>query len=139
MRYVWALVVLAVLTVIAILLSMSVPRSAPSPQSAPLRFPKYAPAPKAADAVVMQKGFNALVSFTGGGFEPATLTIKKGQTIRFTDNASAPLQLTSSNGNLFSGRGSIAPHNYAEVTFSQSGQFYYSDAQSGITGTVVVQ
>ena len=74
MRYVWALFALAVLAAIAVLLSMSVPGSAPSPQSAPLGFPEYAPAPREADAVAAQKGFNALVSFADNGFEPSTIT-----------------------------------------------------------------
>ena len=78
MRYVWILVVLFVLAIIAVLLSMSVPRANTSSHLVPIGFPEYAPAPRAADAVSAQKGFNALVSFTGGRFEPATITIKKG-------------------------------------------------------------
>ena len=87
----------------------------------------------------MQHGFDALVSFTATGFQPSTLTIQAGQTVRFTNNASAPLQFTNSNSDLFAATGSIAPRSYVELTFPQSGQFRYSDAQSSITGTIIVQ
>ena len=130
---------LAVLAAIAVLLSMSVPRSAPSPQSAPLGFPEYAPAPRTADAVSAQKGFNALVSFTDNGFEPSTITIEKGETIRFSNNASTDLKLTSSDNTFFVGAGSIASRNYVEITFSQSGQFQYLDTTTRGSGTIIVQ
>ena len=138
MRYVSALFALAVLAAIAVLISMSAPRAG-TLQPPPLGFPADAPAPKAADAVEAQKGFDALVSFTDSGFEPATIVVKAGQTIRFSNNASAPLQLMSTDSNLFVGTGDIAVHSYAEFTFTQRGQYRYSDVRSGITGTIVVQ
>jgi plastocyanin len=121
------LLALAVLTVIAILLSMSAPHAAPPPQSAPLGFPKYAPAPKAADAVVMQHGFDALVSFTGRGFEPSTITIKNGQTIRFTNNAAATLKLQSPTS-LALPTQSLPPREYIEITFATVGTYRLQDA-----------
>ena len=138
MRYVWALFALAVLTVIAILLSMSAPHAAPPPQSAPLGFPADAPAPKAADAVVMQKGFNALVSFTGGGFEPATLSIKKGQTIRFTNNAAATLKLQSPTP-LALPTQTLPPRDYVEITFATAGTYRLQDAATRTYVTVTVK
>ena len=136
MRYVWALGVLIIITA---LLSMLSPGAWSASHSAPPGMPAYIPPPRAQDAVVMQHGFDALVSFTGSAFEPATLTIKRGDTIRFTNNASAPLQFANSNTDLFAGTGAIAPRSYAEVTFTQSGQFHYSDAKSGMSGTVIVR
>lgn len=36
-------------------------------------------------------GFQQLVSFTDNGFEPVSVQIKKGETIRFTNNSSGPM------------------------------------------------
>ena len=138
MRYVWALVVLGVLIIITALISMLAPSAAPVSQD-PAGFPAYVPPPRAQDAVAAQHGFDALVSFTDNGFEPATIVIKAGETIRFSNNASAPLRLMSTDSNLFAATGSIAPRGYVELTFPQSGQFHYSDARSGTSGTIIVQ
>lgn len=139
MRYVWAFVVLGVLIIITALISMLGPSASSTSQSAPLGFPEYAPPPQAKDAVAAQHGFDALVSFTGAAFEPSTITIHTGKTIRFSNNASAGMQLMSPDSQLFAGAGAIAPRGYAEITVTQNGQFSYSDAQSGASGSVIVQ
>ena len=138
MRYVWALFVLAILAAIAVLISMSAPHAAPSPQSAPLGFPADAPAPKAADAVVMQKGFNALLSFTGGGFEPVTLTIDAGQTIRVTNNTAATLKLQSPTP-LALPTQPLPPREYVEITFATAGTYRLQDAATQTYFTVTVK
>ena len=141
MRYVWRLVALGVLATIAVLISMSAPSVNTNPStsaSAPLGFPADTPAPKAADIVTAQKRFNALVSFTEKGFEPSTITIHAGQTIRFSNNAAADLRLASAGSDLFLRASSVAPRNYVEITFGRNGQFQYSDTTTGRSGTIIV-
>jgi plastocyanin len=139
MRYVWILIILFVLAIIAVLLSMNVPRANTSSQLAPIGFPEYAPLPRAQDAVAVQQGFSALVSFTDNRFEPSTLTIQKGETVRFSNNANTDLRLTSSDSGLFALPASVMPRGYVELTFTEAGTFEYADASSGSSGTVVVE
>lgn len=93
----------------------------------------YIPPPKPEDYVSAQKGFQYLVSYTVNGFAPAAFSVKKGETVRFTNNTSAPLQLTLT--------GAEPPildrGEYFEYTFATSGDFDYSDGTN--TGTVTVQ
>ncbi|MAZ67156.1 hypothetical protein CL652_00035 [bacterium] len=39
--------------------------------------------------------FHALVEYTDGGFSPASVTINKGETVRFVNNSSQPLWVSS--------------------------------------------
>lgn len=43
----------------------------------------------------MSSGFQHLVSYTNGGFEPAELTVKRGETVRFTNNSSSDLWIAA--------------------------------------------
>ncbi|MEK7093446.1 MAG: hypothetical protein AAB927_03080 [Patescibacteria group bacterium] len=56
-------------------------------------FPADAPAPTPQDYVAEQKGFQYLVSYTSNGFNPSTLSVKKDETVRFTNNSDNPLRL----------------------------------------------
>jgi plastocyanin len=62
----------------------------------PKGFPADAPVPTAQDTVVAQQGFNYIVAYTDQGFRPATLSVKKGQVIRFTNIAAGTVQITAS-------------------------------------------
>ena len=42
------------------------------------------------------KGFEYLVSYTGNGFEPQSLTIQKGEAVRFTNNSGEGLWVAAS-------------------------------------------
>ncbi|OGG56009.1 hypothetical protein A2680_00545 [Candidatus Kaiserbacteria bacterium RIFCSPHIGHO2_01_FULL_55_37] len=92
----------------------------------------YVPPPKPEDYVSAQKGFQYLVSYTASGFAPNALSVKKGETVRFTNNTSAPLQLTLA--------GTEPPildrGEYFEYTFATSGSFDYSDGNNAGTVTV---
>jgi plastocyanin len=108
-------------------------------------------------AVVMQlqesHGFQAFVSYTDGSFQPATSTIKVGQTIRFTNNSSNDIwvgQITSENTPSdpntqgcdvqFNSCHALRPGNFAEFTFPAIGTFYYMDNLDTATrGAVIVE
>src|SRR3989344_7991115 len=57
-------------------------------------FPADAPVPTPADYVTAQKGFQYLVSYSDDGFIPSVLTVKKGETHRFTNNSSVSAMLS---------------------------------------------
>ena len=84
---------------------------------------RYLEPPKPADYVSAQRGFQYFVSYTDNGFVPDKLTVKKGETVRFTGNSSAPFQLTVAGATAqVSAKGE-----YFEYTFAKTGTFTYGD------------
>lgn len=67
----------------------------------PVQLP-VAPAPPITkhmqDVVANSKGFSQFISYTDNGFEPADVTIKKGEAVRFTNNSSHNMWIMSSGG-----------------------------------------
>ena len=76
---------------------------------------KDIPAPQAQDYVPAQKGFQYLVSYTERGFTPATLSVNKGETVRFTNNSGGVLQLSLTD------TAPLSQGQYFEYTFTTSG------------------
>jgi plastocyanin len=85
--------------------------------NAPKGFPQGAPAPTAQDAVVAQQGFNYVVAYTDTGFRPASLSVKKGQVIRFTNISGGPIQIIAGSET----SPSLAHAQYWEYTAATSG------------------
>lgn len=89
-------------------------------------------------------GFQALVSYTPRGFEPSEVNIKKGDTIRFTNNSGEQLWISAtgdsglvypySNGadgcgsSDFDSCGPFAPQDFWEFTFTESGTWSFVNA-----------
>ncbi len=94
-------------------------------------FPEDAPPPTPQDYVTAQQGFQYLVSYTANGFAPATLTVQRGEIVRFTNNSNATLQLT------LSGEHTLDHAEYFEYTFTKAGTFTFSGGTT--EGTVTVQ
>lgn len=68
---------------------------------APAPLPVPPPPPRTAhmqQVLDNSKGFQYFVSYTDNGFEPAELTVKRGETVRFTNNSSRNMWLMSSGG-----------------------------------------
>lgn len=147
-------VVLVVLAAGAYLLANAGP-SAPSP--AETLSPKAAEIPPLTpvmEAILAKStGFQALVSYTDGGFEPTTLDVKKGETVRFTNNATGDLWVAATDGagalypSVANGCGSSAldtckalePGDFWEFTFDAAGTWgYKNNSDSAKTGTVTV-
>ncbi len=95
-------------------------------------FPADAPAPTPRDYVTAQKGFQYLVSYTSQGFSPATLSVKKGETVRFTNNSDNLLRLSLESAQVTS----LNHAEYYEYTFANAGTFVYSDSTNKVTVTV---
>lgn len=105
-----------------------------SGSQAVVSFPAEAPVPTEADYVTAQQGFQHLVSYEGNGFVPASLSVKKGETVRFTNNVTQSLELTI--GSVQSP--ALSRGRYFEYTFNTAGTITYKDA-SGHSGTVTVK
>ena len=126
-----AILIIAVGLAYALMSIFVAPAAAPQPTMA--TFPKDAPAPTTADHVTAQHGFQYLVSYTNTGFAPKTLSVKKGETVRFTNNSAGTLQLSLTGAP----QTSVAHAAYFEYTFSEVGTFTYSDGTR--SGTVTVK
>jgi plastocyanin len=65
------------------------------------------PSPEIMAYLAKSTGFQYLVSFTERGFEPSTITIKKGETVRFINNSSEDLWVsaTGDSGAVYPGTG----------------------------------
>jgi plastocyanin len=116
---------------------------------------RHVPPPSAAVIKQLQQsnGFQALVSYVNGSFEPATTTIKVGQTIRFTNNSTHDIWVgqittknTPENPNTqscdvpFNSCHALHPGDFAEFTFPRAGTYYYMDDLNTATrGGVVVK
>ena len=112
--------------------------SVPSPQmSTAATIPELvipnAPRATATDYVAAQQDFQYLVSYTDAGFSPTTLRVKKGETVRFTNNASTEIGFTIASGT----PQTIAHGAYVQYTASTSGSFTYSGATFVGTLTVI--
>jgi plastocyanin len=97
-------------------------------------------------------GFQALVSYADGSFQPATTTIKAGQTIRFTNNSNNDIwigQITAKNTPAdpntqscdvpFNSCHALHPGEFVEFTFFRAGTVLYMDDLNTVTrGTIVV-
>jgi len=57
----------------------------------PPGFDQRAPTPTPADHVLMQRGFDHLVSYTDAGFEPSVLRARTGERVRFVNNTGSEL------------------------------------------------
>ncbi len=113
--------------------------------------------PPPSSAVLVQlahsKGFSAFVSITDAGFEPSSVTLKKDETIRFTNNSHTDVwiaQITSANTPAnpqlascdvpFNSCKVLHPGDFMEFNFPASGTYHYMNNLSVTTqGTVVVQ
>lgn len=99
-------------------------------------------------------GFQALVSYTDTGFEPLKVTIKKGNTVRFSDNSSRDLWVAAQGdlpGSLYPSQGSgcgssafdscgpFKPQDFWEFTFAEPGSWkFVNNLDKTRTGTVIV-
>jgi len=133
-RYLLWLGLIFVLVAGAFALRLSFPTSAQLTTPTYAAFPKDAPAPTDADFVTAQKGFQYLVSYTSEEFAPKTLSVKQGETVRFTNNSNSVLPLSVSIAEPVS----LNHGEYFEYTFNTTGIFTYTGV-SGYTGEVTVE
>lgn len=130
--------------------------SAPSPAATSslntTEVPPLTPTMKA--VLEKSKGFQALVSYTDRGFEPADVTLQKGEAVRFTNNSQGDLWVaaTGTSGSVYPSSGnecgqsafdsclSLKPNEFWEFTFDVAGTWSYADnLHKDKTGIIRVQ
>ena len=101
------------------------------------------------------KGFQHLVSYADNGFEPGTLTIQRGETVRFANNSSAELRVQALpwDGKIYP-RGAenpchqsaldsctmLQPMEFWEFTFDATGVWAYSNnGNAQLRGVITVK
>lgn len=93
--------VVVLIAVYALLSRVSPPASQPSSNSTTSQ--PRPPSPEVMAYLAQSKGFQYLVSYTDRGFEPTKLTVKKGETVRFTNNSSEGLWVAASGQKVYPG------------------------------------
>jgi amicyanin len=118
--------------------------STPTPTQAG-NTPTTAPAGNTPTATATSSGPTMAVSITTSGtfaFSPASITIKVGTTVTWTNNTSAPHTVTSDDGTTFdSGLNTpIQPGATFSFTFTKAGTFaYHCQIHPFMKATVIVQ
>lgn len=107
-----------------------------------------------AQLLAASTGFQYLVSYTGSGFEPADLRIKKGETVRFTNNSSGSMWIAargSDTARIYPGAGecgqsafdmckSVGSGEFWEFTFDKAGEWGFRNFEdTSVGGTITVQ
>jgi len=110
--------------------------------------------PEAAAALAKSRGFQYLVSYTDRGFEPSTLSVKKGETVRFTNNSEEELWVAGTGGGgalAYPGQSdcgasaldtcvSLKRGDFWEFTFDAVGTWNYkNNSNTAKTGSVTVR
>ena len=117
----------------------------------------FVPGPPSAEIVAQlekSRGFEVLVSYTDGGFEPDEAVIERGQSIRFTNNSSGVLWVAAAGddesprypglgdcgASLFDTCTALAPNEFWEFTFEEIGTWaFQNNVDKGKTGIVRVE
>lgn len=103
-------------------------------------------------ALERSKGFQHVISYTGDGFEPSTLRLAQGETVRFVNNSLDLLWVasTGSGGQIYPGQSecgqssfdscvTIGPGVFWEFTFNEAGTWTYkNNANVSEIGSVTV-
>ncbi|MBI2594782.1 MAG: cupredoxin domain-containing protein [Candidatus Colwellbacteria bacterium] len=91
-------------------------------------------------------GEAAVVTYTDNGFSPATLTVKKGETVTFKNNSgksfwpASAVHPTHTVYPEFDAKQGIAPGAAYSFTFSRTGSWkYHNHLNPSLTGTITVQ
>lgn len=136
------MVAIIVITGAVYLLAHSPRTASPSQSSVVSQKQAIPPLTPAVEAQLAKShGFQYLVSYTNNGFEPSNISIKKGETIRFTNNSSGDVWIaaTATGGALYpnvaNGCGSSAfdschalkSGEFWEFTFESAGTWSYAD------------
>ena len=130
----------------------SAPTPAATSSEKAAEVPPLTPAMEA--ILAKSNGFQYLVSYTDGGFEPATLDVKKGETVRFTNNSQSDLWIaeTPASGSMYPSTGDecgqsafdscipLKPQEFWEFTFDAAGTWSYkNNSDAAKTGVITVQ
>jgi len=112
------------------------------------------PSPEIMAYLAKSKSFQYLVSFTDRGFEPSTVAMKEGETVRFINNSAKDLWLSSTgdSGTIYPGTGkecsqslfdtckTLRQGEFWEFTFTEQGTWsYHNNFDFERAGVIVVK
>lgn len=129
----------------------------PVAQSVASTTPTLPPPPNSSEIEQLQTMpvFQYVVDYTDTGFQPANLSIKKGETVRFFNESSLPLQVdsyaigtaalypddqhSSCRGSTFDSCNVLPPQHFWEFTFTHEGVWsYHNDVATQHIGVIQV-
>ena len=119
------------------------PAATKTPTPAPVAVPSTPPSPVTTQPTqkrAVQKApvsRTSVVQITATAFSPQVIAVAAGDTVVWTNKDAQP-HTTRSDAALIWDTGSIAPGRSASHVFKSPGSYPYSDASSGLKGTVVV-
>lgn len=121
-----------ILLVIAIAVAFMAPWASQQPTASADVTP---PSPEIVAMVQASKGSQYRVSYTDAGFEPMSLTVRQGETVRFTNNSShdlwiseiSPSAPTMCNDATFNSCRALKQSEFLEHTFSTIDTLQYED------------
>ena len=80
------------------------------------------------------------ISITGSAFSPASLTVKTGTVVKWTNNDAVTHTATSDDGSTFDTGDILGGYGYSKnITATKTGTFTYHCAHHSMTGTLVVE
>ena len=81
----------------------------------------------------------ANISITGSDFSPASLTVKTGTTVKWTNNDATTHTATSDDGSTFNTGDILGGYGYSKnIKVTQTGTFTYHCNYHSMTGTLIV-
>lgn len=150
----WLVALLAVLFALSFMSRQIMPAAQPI---LPVRIASRASVPPALTSreqayIATGTHVDFLVSYTASGFQPLVLTVKKGSTVRFANNASEALWVAASGAELYPGTqnecgssaldscGPIKPGGFWQFTFTHAGTWqYYNNLNKTRSATIIVE
>ena len=117
-------------------------------------FVPRSPPPEVVEQLQKSRGFEALISYTDNGFEPTQVSIKQGQSVRFTNNSSHKLWIAAEaevgtpsypgvsecGGSAFDSCRALKHRDFWEFTFGEEGTWLFkNNLDKNKTGTVMVE
>lgn len=149
-----AIIVIAALA--SLVLRALAPQPAPPVAEQPVAQSEKIPplSPEITERLAKSNGFQTLVSYGDAGFWPATVTIKKGETIRFFNGTASGVHIVAavsasgapypaeSNacGQAFDSCQPVQHGDFWEFTFDKAGTWSYRDTANPVhAGTVIVR
>ena len=104
------------------------------------------PSPEVAALVEASEGFQYLISYTGDSFEPLSLMISEGETVRFANNSDRDMWIAASTDErpascadaTLNSCHAIEPGAFWEHTFDAAGTIQYIDAYNAVAVGVII-
>jgi plastocyanin len=115
------------------------PASTPSPTSSPSSTPVSSTSPSPSQNPSQAGQTASSVSITNFAFNPATVTVKKGTVVTWTNRDSAGHSVTETDTQAGPGSNVLAQGKSYSFTFEQTGTFHYHcSVHPDMIGTVIV-